>query len=180
MAAIESKIGLAYVYCDYRDQKEQTTENILGAVLKQLLRLLHNIPETISELYEKRVTQGKSLSSADAIDILRYACAQFSKVYVCLDALDEVGDLRGLLNALRDSPSSMQIFLTGRQHIQGTVQEYFKDENEIAIEAHENDIQLYFQHEIGGINDLEPDAMDQKLREVTLRKVTESAKGVLV
>ena len=74
----------------------------------------------------------------------------------------------------------MQIFLTGRQHIQGTVQEYFKDENEIAIEAHENDIQLYFQHEIGGINDLEPDAMDQKLREVTLRKVTESAKGVLV
>ena len=106
MAAIESKIGLAYVYCDYRDQKEQTTENILGAVLKQLLRLLHNIPETISELYEKRVTQEKSLSSADAIDILRHACAQFSKVYVCLDALDEVGDLRGLLNALRDSPSS--------------------------------------------------------------------------
>lgn len=38
--AHESVIGLAYIYCVYDDQKEQTTENILGAFLKQLLHSL--------------------------------------------------------------------------------------------------------------------------------------------
>jgi hypothetical protein len=60
--AIGSKIGLAYVYCDYRDQKEQTVENILGAVVKQLLRLLPEIPEAILKLYEERIAQEKPLS----------------------------------------------------------------------------------------------------------------------
>jgi len=140
LAATKSRIGLAYVYCDYRDQKEQSIENILGAILKQLIGLLPETPETILKVYDERVKHQKPLSSADAMDLLRAACAQFSKTYVCLDALDEVGDLRGLLTKLRDSPSSMQIFLTGRQHIQGTVQEYFKEDNLISIKAHENDI----------------------------------------
>ncbi|KAH8707081.1 hypothetical protein GQ44DRAFT_492786 [Phaeosphaeriaceae sp. PMI808] len=177
---MKSSIGLAYVYCDYRDQKEQSIENILGAILKQLVRLLPEIPETILKVYDERVTRQKPLSSADAVDLLRAACAQFSKIYVFLDALDEVGDLRGLLTKLRDSPSEMQIFLTGRQHIQGTVQEYFKEDNIIPIEARENDIRLFCEHEIGGANDLEPGAMDEKLRKATLSKVTESAEGVLV
>ena len=175
LAATKSRIGLAYVYCDYRDQKEQSIENILGAILKQLIGLLPETPETILKVYDERVKHQKPLSSADAMDLLRAACAQFSKTYVCLDALDEVGDLRGLLTKLRDSPSSMQIFLTGRQHIQGTVQEYFKEDNLISIEAHENDIRLICENEIGGANDLEPDAMDEKLRKATVNKVTESA-----
>lgn len=181
LATIGSKIGLAYVYCDYRDQKGQTVVSILGAVLKQLLRqLLPEIPETVSKLYEKRVAHEQPLTSADAINLLRIVCAQFRKVYVCLDALDEVGNLRDLLSKLRESPSSMQIFLTGRQHIRDTVQEYFKEENCISIEARENDIRLFIEHEIGGDNDLEPDAMDEELRKDIFRKVIESAKGVLV
>jgi hypothetical protein len=46
-----SKIGLGYMYCDYRDQEEQTTENILGAVLTQLLRILPEMPEAVLKLY---------------------------------------------------------------------------------------------------------------------------------
>ncbi|KAH7071830.1 nucleoside phosphorylase domain-containing protein [Paraphoma chrysanthemicola] len=104
LAAMKSSVGLAYVYCDYRDQKEQSIENILGAVLKQLLRLLPDIPETILKVYDEWVTRQKPLSSANAMDLLRAACAQFTTTYVCIDALDEAGDLRGLLTKLRDSP----------------------------------------------------------------------------
>lgn len=111
------------------------------------------------------------------LDLLRAACAQCSKIYVRLDALDEVGELRGLLTKLRDSPSSMQIFLTGLQHSQGTVQKYLNEDDMISIEAHENDIWLFCEHEVGGANDLEPDAMDEKLKRPY---VTVSAKGVLV
>jgi hypothetical protein len=175
-----SKIGLGYIYCDYRDQKDQTIENILGAVLKQLLGLLPEIPEAVLKLYGERVSQGKPLSLTDAVDLLRIACAQFSKVYVCLDAIDELGNLRGLLKQLRDSPYSMQIFITGRHHVQGTVQDYLTEGQTISIAAHESDIRQFIEHEIGGPNDIEPDAMDERLRKDILEKVVDSAKGVLV
>ncbi len=35
-----SKIGLGYMYCDYRDQKQQTTENVLGALMILVLRVM--------------------------------------------------------------------------------------------------------------------------------------------
>jgi hypothetical protein len=175
---MKSSIGLVYVYCDYRDHTAQSIEHIIGAVLKQLLRPLLKIRQTSSRVYVEQVAHQKPCGSADAMDLLRAACAQSSKTYVCIDALDEVVDLRGLLTNLRDSLSSMQRFLTGRQHIEGTVQEYFKEENIISIKPHEKDIQLFCEHEIGGSNDLEPDAMNEKLRMAILSKITKFAQGV--
>jgi hypothetical protein len=175
-----SKIGLGYMYCDYRDQEEQTTENILGAVLTQLLRILPEWPEAVLKLYGDRVSQKKPLTLEDATNLFHITCAQFSKVYVCLDALDELRGLRGLLKCLHDRPSSIQIFLTGRPHVQEAVQEYFKGEHSITIKAQESDIRLFIEHEIGGPNDIEPKAMDERLRMDILEKVVDSAKGMLV
>ena len=166
------------MYADYRDQKQQTTENILGAVLKQLLGLLPDIPEDVLRLYEEQANQEKPLSFTEAKIILRITCAQFSKVYICLDALDELSDLRGLLKCLSDRPSSMQLFITGRPHVREAIQKYFKGEQSICIEAHESDIRRYIEHEIGGPNDIEPDAMDERLRTDILEKVVDSAKGM--
>ncbi|KAI9773367.1 MAG: hypothetical protein M1840_007582 [Geoglossum simile] len=47
--------GLAYVYCDYRDQTLQTTKNITGTILKQLLRLLPRIPEEITAIVRPNI-----------------------------------------------------------------------------------------------------------------------------
>lgn len=112
-----SEIGLAYVYGDYRDHREQTIEHILGAILKQLLRRLSEIPETVLDVHGKLIKQEKPLDTTNAVDLLRIACAQFSKVYVCLDALDEIGDLRGLLKPLSELRYAIQLFITGRPYI---------------------------------------------------------------
>jgi hypothetical protein len=168
------------VYCDYRDQEDQTTENILGAVLTQLIELLPEVPKAVLEMYEKCVKQKRSLSAEDATDLLWVSCALFNKVYVCVDALDELRNLRGLLKCLRDGPSSIQIFLTGRPHIQEIVQEYLNEKQSITIEAHECDIRQFIEHEIGGPNDIEPKAMDERLRMQILKRVVNSAKGMLV
>ena len=177
---MESNIGLAYVYCDYRDEKDQTVENIFGAVLSQLLGSLPKLPETVLELHKEHAAKGESLRLTDAVELLHVVCGQFSRVFICLDALDELENLRGLLEKLRQSPSSMQIFITGRRHIEGTVQEYLKEDNAISIRAHESDLRLFIEHEIGGEDDLEPDAMDEKLRNDILETVIGSAEGVSV
>lgn len=177
---IAQHMGLAYIYCDYRDQKEQTTENIFGAILKQLLALLAEIPEAVWRLYEERVRHGKPLSLTDAADLLRITSAQFTTTYICLDALDELKDLQGLLQSLRDRASSLKIFITGRPQVRETIQQYFKEAQIISIKAHESDIRLYIENVIGGPDDKEPEAMDDELRRAILKRVVDSAEGMLV
>ncbi|KAL6230209.1 hypothetical protein BDW75DRAFT_76984 [Aspergillus navahoensis] len=178
--AQEPKLGLVYIYFNYSDQKEQTTENILGTFLKQLLGILPEIPEAVLNLYGDQASRGNTLSLTDAVYLLRITCAQFTNVYVCLDALDELGDLQGLLHHLCDRPSSVKIFITGRDRTQDTVQKYFKVQQRISIHAHKNDIRQFIEHEIGGSCDAEPDAMDEKLRKNILEKVVNSAEGIFL
>ncbi|KAB8249813.1 hypothetical protein BDV35DRAFT_377910 [Aspergillus flavus] len=175
----DSTIGLAYLYGDYRDHKVQTTENILGAIVKQLLVFLSEIPQALLELYQREAKQEAPLSKVSAQTFLDVACEQFSKVYICIDAVDELKDQRTLLECLQGR-SSMQLFITGRPHIRQTVQKYLKQRQEIPIEAHEGDIRRFIDREIGGPNDIEPDAMDEKLRLDIQSKVLASAKGIFL
>lgn len=74
----------------------------------------------------------------------------------------------------------MKIFITGRDHVEGTVQKYFKVQQSVSIQAHEDDIRQFIEHEVGGPNDIEPDAMDEKLKKDILKKVVDSAEGMSV
>ncbi|KNG86035.1 putative ankyrin repeat domain protein [Aspergillus nomiae NRRL 13137] len=173
-------IGLAYLYGDYRDQRAQSVENILGAIVKQLLAHLSETPQGILEIYETRVKQENPLSLPDAERFLDIACEQFSRVYICLDALDELRDQRSLLISLQARSSSVQLYITGRPHVQVQVERHLKEKREILIEAHDDDIRRFIDLEIGGPNDIEPDAMDEKLRMDIQNKVIESAKGLFL
>ncbi|KAF7593950.1 hypothetical protein BBP40_010457 [Aspergillus hancockii] len=175
-----SPIGLAFLYGDYRDQKNQTTENVLGAIVKQLLTLLPDIPQSLLELHEEKSQQEVPLDLPNAEGFLDVACEQFSRVYICIDALDELIDQRALLSSLHGRPSSIQVFVTGRPHVERILQRYFKSRQDISIEAHEDDIRRYIDHEIGGPNDTEPDAMDEKLKLDIQKRVLASAKGVFL
>jgi hypothetical protein len=37
----EGDVCVAYLYCDYRDRLDQTPSNLIGALLKQALSMLH-------------------------------------------------------------------------------------------------------------------------------------------
>jgi hypothetical protein len=45
----ERRDCLAYVYCDYRDEAQQTTVNLMGALLKQTLTAQRNYLQEESE-----------------------------------------------------------------------------------------------------------------------------------
>lgn len=178
------RIGLGYIYCDYRDEKAQTAENVLGAVLQHLLRrllaILLAIPPGVWQLYQERHEKNLAFSLADTQHLFHITSAEFSKVYVCLDALDELGDQRGVMEFLRDRPANMQLFLTGRPHVRDTVRKYLKEVQNVSIVARDSDIQRFIKCEIGGLNDAEPDAMDEELRMSIVEKVVKSARGMSV
>lgn len=170
--------GLSYAYCDYRDQKAQTVENIVGANLRQLLEHLPKIPPAVSQLYQERSRKKAALSLADATELLRTFALEFDRIYICLDALDEISDVRCIVDFLRDGPDNVRIFLTGRPHIRETVHSYLKGAQDLVIEARKGDIEQFINREIGGSNDAEPNAMDEELREAISREIAASAKGM--
>ena len=47
----DKSIGIAYLYCNFRQQHEQRAEQLLASLLKQLIQRQHSIPESVQALY---------------------------------------------------------------------------------------------------------------------------------
>ena len=77
-------------YCDFRDQQEQTSTNIVGAILKQLL-VRGEVLEHVQKAYQKakREVGGRGLRHPDMVRMLKQAVVVLPRVFICIDALDE-------------------------------------------------------------------------------------------
>ena len=173
-------IGLAYVYCDYRDQAQQTTQNIYGAILKQLLRALPNIPEELTEILLRSHREKNPLELAQLRDALRITSRFFDQIYICLDALDECEHVDRLLSSLKQIPSSVRLFSTSRKHVKSIVQRYFEDTQTILIEAKESDIRILIQEKVNEDRMKDPEIMDAKLEQDIIEKISALSMGMLV
>ena len=116
----EQDITVAGLYCDYLDRKEQTTSNILGAMLKQLIGS-GIIPDDINRAFQdaKRHFGGVRPEVPELLKMLKAAIGQWRRVVICIDGLDEslAAHRAGLLSALQAIAQEMpnvRLFLTGR------------------------------------------------------------------
>ena len=169
------------MYCDYRDQAQQTPVNLIGDLLKQLVGTLPTLPEEIIRLYEEKSRKSESLELVDVEAILPQICQTFDQTYICIDALDECEDRSShFLKSLQKLSSTIRLFITGRPHILATVNQHFVDPLTIPIEANENDIKMFITEKIDEDHTRDPDLMDQKLKQVILEKIGATSKGMLV
>ena len=182
-----SNIGLAYVYCDYQDRREQTEEHIIGAIVKQLLEQLPTIPEEITEIWMKS-GRGKRRPERPELtevkDALRTTCNSFDRTYICLDALDEFEGYRDLFdffwNLLREC-KSIRLFITCRSHVKDFVwSKYRENVCFVRIEAKDSDIGMLIKERI--IDDRKKDSniMNDKLQKSIIEKVSALAEGMFV
>ena len=115
------------MYCDYLDRGEQTTSNILGAMLKQLIRSGIIVRKAFEDA--KRHFGGVHPEVLEVLKMLKTAVGQRLRVVICIDGLNEslAANRTGLLRALqaiRESPN-VGLFLTGRPFIRLEVERYF-------------------------------------------------------
>ena len=179
--AAEENIAVAGLYCDFPSQQEQTTTNIMGGVMKQLVGR-GGIPDHLREAFQKGQKEhgGRGLRLAELMGMLKTAIASLPQVFICLDALDECLPehlpelLESLRNILRESPRA-RIFLTGRPHIAEDVKRYFAKAVVIPVSPNPNDIRHYVEMRLD--RDTEPEAMNEDLRadivKVILEKISD-------
>ena len=179
------KIGIACVYCDYRDQENQNACNILGSIVKQLLKRVTKWEDSINYSLMQFQTVGRD---EKALTKLLYTALDkhFKYTFICIDALDELKEeARNLtlkwLKVLLTQKTGTRLFLTGRPHVReqlergltivggGAIQS-------IEIKASHEDIQQFINYKID--RDDNPGAMNDKLRAEIRETIMSRSEGM--
>jgi hypothetical protein len=103
-----NSVGVAYLYCNYKAQKEQDTTNLLAAILKQLVQAQPSLIEPVEQLHMQHAQRGTRPSVEEIFAVLHSVLAKFTAVHVVVDALDEC----------RDSDGTRRFFLAKLQDLQ--------------------------------------------------------------
>ena len=165
------------LYCDFLAQQEQSTANMLGAILKQLASR-GSILKDIQVAFQKARKEygGRGLQPSDLVEIIKKAIKSLSRVFICIDALDECTPQhrQELLQSLREIvrvSRNIRIFLTGRPHIENEIMKSFGKVVRIPLSPARGDIESYLKMRLS--RDTDPYAMDDELRADIMRVILE-------
>jgi len=85
----DANIGIAYLYCNYRQQQEQKAEDLMSSLLKQLAQEQLSVPEAVKDLYEHHRIKRTRPSFDEIVKTLHFTIGSYSRVFIIIDALDE-------------------------------------------------------------------------------------------
>ena len=145
-------IGVAYIYHNYKTQADQTTTNLVGTILKQLIQERPSIVEPVAFLFDRHTERRTGPSFEEIRTILRLVVSSYSKVYVVVDALDECLDHNGsrsqLLATLRDLQSKGNLNLMATSRFIPEVAQRFSHSPVLEVRASESDVKRFVADQI--------------------------------
>jgi len=110
----------------------QTPENVLGALIKQIVRGPGVIPVEINSAFQKARNQvgDRGLRVPKALELLKAAVAPLDRASTCIDALDELQDkylpqVFRPLHSISLSFPAIPLFFIGRPHIRVEINKHF-------------------------------------------------------
>ncbi|EEU41485.1 uncharacterized protein NECHADRAFT_87616 [Fusarium vanettenii 77-13-4] len=189
----DATIGIAFVYCDYKDRLNQTPSNLLSSLAKQLARQKQVLPKEVKDLYDKHANN-ETLPSLDEYSTLfSQLVTSFSQTFVIVDGLDEhVGEEDdGSLNTdfidrLRQVEQQdgmngrMRLFVTSRGN--DTIREHLDGCVSINIHALASDIRTLVRSRISDNNFRYSRALRENQRDLAdkiVEALAEKAQGML-
>ena len=155
------------LYCDFLVQQEQSTTNVLGAMLKRVASR-GGIPRHIREAFQKPKKEfgGRGLLLPDMVEIVTKTITSLPRLFICVDALDESPSkhrqelFESLQEIVQGSPNT-RVFLTGRPHIDSEIVKWFSEALRIPLSPTHGDIMSYLEMRLKVDNNLR--ATDEKL-----------------
>ena len=177
--AVEENTGIACFYFDFATQEEQSPIAVLGSVLKQVVGGLDEVPEKIVKAFRDRgkVIGGKRLALSEIVEFLQ-DISSTRGIFICIDALDECPPghrvkLLNFLNQILQRSHGSRLFVTGRPHIRGEVDNHLAGRAVTrSITPTRNDIITFLRAKLK--DDTIPDAMDSSLEEEIIQNIPET------
>lgn len=176
------KVVQAAIYCDYKDQTNQTTLNLIGSITKQVIQGQSSFFKPLEDLYETLRQRSALPTLKDYERLLLSACRAFQNVFLVVDALDELPlDRRKALLPILVNLQQQQlarVLVTSRPHAQD-IQRAFKQQTKLEIRASNEDVQQLIRTHMDEDEDLF-DAMDndEKMKEEVIETMAAAAQGM--
>jgi len=183
--ARERNLPVACFYFDFANQKEQSPTGMLGAILKQVVGGLAEVPVEIAQTYEDqgKVIGGRGPQLADIVKMLQITSSK-KPTFICIDALDEclagyrVKVLDSLNQVLQKCPGT-RIFITGRPRVQPEITKRLPGRaRSVSITPRRDDIIGYIRARLD--EDTTPDAMDNSLEAEIIEKIPDNISEMCV
>lgn len=186
-ASTSANVAILYLYCDYRDQANQTFVNLVGSLAQQLALHANVIPTAIWNIFKDTVKKKQSINAETLQTIVDTLVRGFDCVYIGVDALDECHlDVRSqLLRFLRTvaetgacAGTTIRLFVTGRPNIEAELAASMAgiSTSNISIAANKEDLQIYLSQRFS--QDRYPEAMDETLRAQITDKIIKWSQGM--
>ncbi|KAM5344968.1 hypothetical protein ACJ41O_010830 [Fusarium nematophilum] len=143
----DSDIGIAYVFCNFQRQDEQTARELLASLLKQLVQSLPTLPESVKSLYDKHKAKRLQPLLEEISSTLQSTVTLYSRVFLLIDGLDECrasdGSRARFLEEVFElqAKSAINIFATSR--FIPNITELFEDSISLEIRATDEDVRRY-------------------------------------
>lgn len=141
----DSSNGVAYIYCNYKDQEEQDTASMLAALLKQLVQARPSTADPVKRLFKQHTDRGTRPSPDEVFTALQDVLAYYSTAYIVIDALDECqnGIPDQFLAKLRNLQAGRDIRLMVTSRFIPEITDAFKEAQRLEVQASEEDVKRF-------------------------------------
>jgi hypothetical protein len=101
------KAAVLCLYCNYKQDSEQTAQNMLLAMLKQLVERYPPPSDYIKALYFRCKYSNRDATFEEIMATLKEEMSRYELVFLLLDALDELAERKriDLLEVLKSLPT---------------------------------------------------------------------------
>ena len=87
----DGSIGIAYLYCNFRQQQNQKPVDLLACLLGQLVQGQPSVSNSVKRLYDRYEVKRTRPSFEEISQALQSIMAKYSRTFIVIDALDECG-----------------------------------------------------------------------------------------
>ncbi|KAF1994409.1 hypothetical protein P154DRAFT_527092, partial [Amniculicola lignicola CBS 123094] len=143
----QPEVGLAYLFCNYNSQVNQSVHGLLSALLKQLVQSRMDLIALVKHLYDHHWKQKSRPSLDEIFTALSTICSYYVGVYFVVDALDECSDQDGtrsrLVEKLHDLQAKTNVRLLFTSRFIPDVTEKFRSDPVLEVRASEEDVKRF-------------------------------------
>jgi len=144
----DSTVGIAYLYCSYRRQREQKLADLFSSLLKQLVQQQPSTPESMKNLYERHKDKRTRPSFDEISKVLHSIIADYARTFIIIDALDECQVSDGRREFLLEmfnlqARTGVNLLMTSRFIPEMEIQKEFKGCLSLEIRASDEDVKKY-------------------------------------
>lgn len=173
--------GVAHIYFNYKEQKQQRPIDVLASFVKQLAFQLKDLPQEIRNLHIKCTEAGERPTFEELYTVLITTHKSYAQTFFVCDALDECDqrsqrrELLSLFHCMGEN--GMSVFMTSRQHPED-IQDSFRKSAKIELQAKEEDMRRYIEQKINDNPRAKRLVRQGKCQDKIIAELTGCAKGM--